>query len=73
MTLVEWILSGVGLYAACGGLFAAAFVTRGVGELDAAARSSSAIFRLLLVPASIALWPLLLVQWRRTRRARTSP
>ena len=58
-----WIVRFVGLYLTLGALFALAFVTRGVGRIDPAARNASLGFRVLLLPGSAALWPLLLKRW----------
>ncbi|MGE0481355.1 MAG: hypothetical protein AB7Q17_12880 [Phycisphaerae bacterium] len=69
MSIAHSILIGVGAYVVVGVVFASAFVTRGVGRIDAAARGASPGFRLLIFPASAALWPLLLQRWLRARRA----
>ena len=50
-------------YAAAGVLFAAAFVTVGVGRIDFAARHAPIGFRLLILPGAAALWPYLLRRW----------
>ena len=54
-------------YAAIGALFALAFAWRGAARLDPAARASGVAFRLIILPGAAALWPLLLVKWRRAR------
>jgi len=50
-------------YALLGALFATAFVTRGVQRIDSGARGTGIAFRLLLIPGTIAFWPLLLRRW----------
>jgi hypothetical protein len=60
-----WFVRLLGLYAGLGLLFALAFVSRGVERLDPGARGATLGFRLIIVPASIALWPLLLRRWLR--------
>jgi len=57
------------LYALLGVGFAFAFVWKGVARVDPAARDGTLGFRLLIVPASAALWPWLLVRWIRAGRA----
>lgn len=54
----EWIADGLIAYAVFGAAFACAFVLRRVerGGLS---------FRLIIMPASAALWPLLLWKWVR--------
>lgn len=59
-----WFVRLLGLYAGLGLLFGLAFVSRGVERLDPAAHGASWGFRLVALPASIALWPLLLRRWR---------
>lgn len=53
------------VYAALGVLVGIAFVARGAERLDHGARGGSLGFKLLIFPASAALWPLLLLRWRR--------
>ncbi len=52
-------------WTAIGVLFALAFTTVGVERVDSEARSGSIIFRTLIFPACVALWPLLLIRWLR--------
>ncbi len=51
------------LYALLGVVFALAFLTVGVKRIDSQAKGSSAAFRLLIFPGSVAFWPLLLRRW----------
>lgn len=46
------------------------FALLGVGRADASARSSSLGFRLLVLPASVLLWPWVLARLRAGRPAR---
>lgn len=52
-------------YAACGVLFAIAFVMKGVERVDSQAHGAPLGFRLLILPGAAALWPLLLRRWMR--------
>lgn len=70
MTTAHLILGAIGLYAGCGLVFAAAFLTRGVERLDPAAAGASVWVRLLLAPGCIALWPVLLRLWRDAPKGR---
>lgn len=63
ITLATWFTVGLTLYAGLGLLFALAFAFRGAGKVDPAAREGTLGFRLLIIPGSIALWPLLLGRW----------
>ena len=67
MAAAEWVVKLAAVYAACGLVFAAAFVTAGVGRLDPAARGTSWGFRLLIVPGTVALWPWLTRKWASRR------
>jgi hypothetical protein len=54
----------LGAYLAAGFLFAVAFQAVGLRRLDPAARGAGWVFRLLVTPGVIALWPVLLRRWR---------
>ncbi len=57
------LVNALYVYALAGAVFAAAFVTAGVKRIDPQAKGSSIAFRLLIVPGTIAFWPLLLRRW----------
>lgn len=69
LPVAELLADAVKLYAAAGAIFAVLFAWRGAGTLDPAARAGTLGFRLLIVPGSAALWPLLLVLWARASKA----
>lgn len=56
-------------YAGLGILFAAWFVSLGVGRFDPAAREAPVGFRLLILPGVAALWPLMATRYAARRRA----
>jgi hypothetical protein len=58
-----WFVRLLALYAGLGLLFALAFVTRGIERVDPAAAGATWGFRLIALPACVALWPLLLRRW----------
>lgn len=64
----NWLAAALGLYAGAGLLFALPFLAWGLPHIDAAARGSSFAFRLLILPGTVALWPMLMRQWLRSRR-----
>jgi hypothetical protein len=68
MPVAQLVILIVSVYAAAGFLFGVAFVTAGVGRVDETARVSGAGFRLIILPGSAALWPVLLVKWIRARK-----
>jgi hypothetical protein len=55
-------------YLALGLVFAIAFASFGVGRIDPAAHGATLGFRLLIVPGSALLWPLLLRRWLRRQQ-----
>jgi hypothetical protein len=57
------ILITLALYAAIGLLFAVMFAFLGIHKVDPAARRASVAFRLLMIPGSAALWPVMLIKW----------
>jgi hypothetical protein len=57
------IVGVIGVYAAVGVLFAAAFLTRGVGVIDPIATNSGWGLRVSLFPGAVAFWPLLAKRW----------
>ncbi|RMG21493.1 MAG: hypothetical protein D6730_18170 [Bacteroidetes bacterium] len=66
---VNTCLSILAVYMLIGFVFGLVFVLRGVQQIDAAAKGSSWGFRLLILPGSVAFWPLLLHRWRKAMRA----
>ena len=64
MTDTGVILLGLaGLYLGIGLVFAIPFVLAGAQRMDPHARYGSWGFRLLILPGTMALWPLLLWRW----------
>lgn len=61
-TIAVYIFYG---YVSLGLLFAIAFVWRGVQKVDQQAAGTGFAFRCLILPGSIAFWPLLLRRWLR--------
>ncbi len=63
--LAGTIVGALGAYAAVGIVFALVFAWRGAARIDPAAVGSTRGFRLIILPGSAALWPLLLLRWLR--------
>ena len=53
----------IGIYVAAGIVAAAPIVLFGIPSMDPAVRGSARLFRLIILPGVIALWPLLLRRW----------
>ena len=50
-------------YVLCGLAVGVPFVLRGVDRVDEAARGAPVAFRLLVLPGTVALWPLMVTKW----------
>ena len=55
------LLSTLALYVAAGLVIGLAFVTFGVGRVQAAPATVAA--RILFLPAAVSLWPIVLTRW----------
>lgn len=53
----------LGVYLGCGLMFAVPFVLKGAGKIDPHAAKGTWGFRILIIPGSMALWPLMLRRW----------
>ena len=56
-------------YELCGLAVGVPFVLRGVDRVDEAARGAPVAFRLLILPGTMALWPLIAVKWVKAPRS----
>jgi hypothetical protein len=61
--LIGLILNAAALYAAAGAVFALAFLALGLPRIDNGAKGAGVMFRLLILPGLIALWPLMMIRW----------
>lgn len=61
------IFAFVAIYIALGVVFSIYFVTYGVARMDSDAAESPVTFKVLIIPGSIALWPLLAYKLTRLR------
>lgn len=72
--VAESLVWSLEIYAIHGLVFALLFyLFRGLEKIDPSVRGSSWGFRLIVLPAVVALWPLLLHRWRKARRGRHAP
>ena len=60
---IHILLSALGIYLAIGLVFAVAFVTKGAAAIDPSAKEGTWGFKVLIFPASAALWPLMAKRW----------
>ncbi len=56
------------LYLLAGVLFALVFLIRGLEKMDSAAHGSGWGFRLIIIPGTIVLWPVLLKKWTKVKK-----
>src|SRR5436309_4773922 len=61
--IAEILLITTGIYLLCGLVFAIPFVLVGAGKIDPHAKHGSWGFRLLIIPGTTFLWPLLARCW----------
>jgi hypothetical protein len=61
--IAAFLLSVMGVYLLCGLVFAVPFALVGVGKIDPHASHGTWGFRLLIVPGTTLLWPLLARRW----------
>ena len=67
MIVAEVILFVWLAYSLCGLAVGVPFVLRGVNRVDASATGASIGFRLIILPGTVALWPLMAVKWFKVR------
>lgn len=63
LTTATWLVNILGVYLGVGIVFAIAFVWKGAGRVDPSAKEGSLGFRLLILPGTAALWPILARRW----------
>jgi hypothetical protein len=68
MIVAEIILLIALAYVGCGVALGVPFVLNGVNRVDEAARGAPLGFRLLILPGTIALWPMMAIKWINARK-----
>ncbi len=63
LTAATWLVNIATIYVGVGLLFAIIFVWKGVGKIDPSATGGTFGFRLLIIPGTVALWPILARRW----------
>lgn len=69
MTTTNIALTILAIYILIGLPIGIAFIARGVTRVDPVATGSSLRFRLLILPGTVALWPIMLRKWLGATRA----
>ena len=73
MVVAEVIVLIALAYVLCGLAVGVPFVLRGVDRVDASAQGASLGFRLLILPGTVALWPLMATKWIMAQRSGGHP
>lgn len=68
MSVLDAILLGISLYVAVGVVTALAFVSFGISQVLPHPMPATLGARILILPGSIALWPYIVLRWRRAWR-----
>jgi len=68
-TIATVFLVGASIYLIAGLVFAILFAFRWVNKFDEEANSAPLMFRLLIIPASIALWIYLIMRIREKKKS----
>lgn len=71
--ILNIILVTIVIYLCCGFLFAIPFVINGADKIDEGAHGATWGFRLIIIPATIVLWPVLLKKWMGVKSHQTFP
>lgn len=61
--IVNIILMIVAIYLCCGFVFAVPFVLKGANAIDEGAHETTLGFKIIIIPATMVFWPLLLKKW----------
>lgn len=67
-TVVYMVVLVAGLYLLAGAVFAIFFLIKGITKMDTSAHGSGWGFRLIILPGTIALWPVLLSKWMKSKK-----
>lgn len=67
-TVVNMVVIMAGLYLLAGAAFAIFFLTKGITRIDSGAHGSGWGFRLIILPGTITLWPVLFSKWMKSKK-----
>jgi hypothetical protein len=70
MSVLAAFLTGLALYGIAGVATALAFVSFGISQVFHPPMPATLGARILFVPGAVALWPYILMRWRKARSAR---
>ena len=64
--IVNLFFLSLAAYIAIGIVFTVFFLLKGIAVVDSASKDTSKVFKLLIIPGIIAMWPVLANKWRRS-------
>ena len=67
--VVSYIFAAIGIYLLLGFLYYLAFIFKWAAQLDENTKGSGIGFRLLILPGTLALWPVLYWKWKKRNKA----
>ena len=70
MSVVAAVLTGLAVYAIAGVATAIAFVSGGLSQALHPPMPATLGARILFIPGAVALWPYILMRWRKARSPR---
>ncbi len=68
VTILNILLMIIAIYLSCGLVFAIPFVMNGASKIDEGTHGATWGFKVIILPASIVFWPLLLKKWIRANK-----
>lgn len=71
MSVVGFILYAIGVYLLVGLVVGLFFVLRGVRDVDPVAHEAPVRVRVLFLPGSVAVWPIVVWRWRFLKNERS--
>lgn len=67
--VVSYIFTVIGIYLLLGFLYYLAFIFKWAAQLDENTKGSGIGFKLLILPGTLALWPVLYWKWKKRNKA----
>lgn len=66
--ILSYVFASIGVYLLLGFLFYLVFVFKWAGQLDENIKGSGIGFKLLILPGTLALWPVLFLKWKKRNK-----
>lgn len=71
-TLATVLMVGLLLYVLLGIVFSVFFLRKGAAQIDSGVQGAPRSFWLLIIPGTVAFWPLLWRKWRKATKTKQS-